>query len=288
MTPQPITVTQALLPCPLLWCQSPTVKIKQPRKGGNYHAECMKCGASGPSCETEAEAFDRWNQQRTTLAPSQPTIMLENEHGLGMDYVVKPAPSQPMKHDANLTDEYLAMTPLQKWETLCANGLIGTNEPWIEDMRQSLKAMQSSSQPIEYGRKHTDGSRSGGQPQSTMYPRTYLECSVKDFGATPDAPSQHNELADRLQAEVDKQSLDYDSVIDLNVVEEAVAALRQSPDTARRDALEEAGAGFEERCGLIVQDWCSARHGTSMAESICKHLGGSVIPYALANKEIEP
>lgn len=52
--------------------------------------------------------------------------------------------SQPMKSNAKLTAEYLAMTPLQKWETLCLNGLIGYGEPWIEDMRQSLKALSAA------------------------------------------------------------------------------------------------------------------------------------------------
>ncbi len=40
-----------------------------------------------------------------------------------------------------LTAEYLAMTPLQKWETLALNGLLGTDEPWIEDMRQVLRTL---------------------------------------------------------------------------------------------------------------------------------------------------
>lgn len=98
----------------------------------------------------------------------------------------------------------------------------GSNKPWQASKDAYAAAMPAASQPIEYGREHTDGSRSGGQP-----------------------PNQHSELADRLQAEVDKQNLDYDSVIDLNVVEEAVAALRQSPDTARRDANEYGGKSSE-------------------------------------------
>lgn len=44
---------------------------------------------------------------------------------------------------AKLTPEYLAMTPLQKWETLTLHGLLGTDEPWIEDMRQTLRALST-------------------------------------------------------------------------------------------------------------------------------------------------
>lgn len=43
--------------------------------------------------------------------------------------------------EARLTPEYLAMSPLQKWETLAVHGLLGTNEPWIEDMRRTLAAL---------------------------------------------------------------------------------------------------------------------------------------------------
>jgi hypothetical protein len=38
-----------------------------------------------------------------------------------------------------LTPAFLAMTPLQKWETLVLSGLIGTDEPWIENMRTALR-----------------------------------------------------------------------------------------------------------------------------------------------------
>jgi len=47
-----------------------------------------------------------------------------------------------------LTAEYLAMTPLQKWETLTLNGLLGTNEPWIEDMRQHLARKAASADKL--------------------------------------------------------------------------------------------------------------------------------------------
>jgi hypothetical protein len=41
-----------------------------------------------------------------------------------------------------LTPEYLAMSPLEKWETLTLHGLLGTDEPWISDMRETLRATQ--------------------------------------------------------------------------------------------------------------------------------------------------
>ena len=47
-----------------------------------------------------------------------------------------------------LTPAYLAMTPAEKWETLVLNGLIGTDEPWIDDMRQSLRATPTRDQIV--------------------------------------------------------------------------------------------------------------------------------------------
>lgn len=41
--------------------------------------------------------------------------------------------------DIALTPAFKAMSPLHKWETLVLSGLIGTNEPWIEDMRDALR-----------------------------------------------------------------------------------------------------------------------------------------------------
>lgn len=45
--------------------------------------------------------------------------------------------------DASLTSEFKAMTPLQKWETLVLSGLIGTSEPWIDDMRKALREQET-------------------------------------------------------------------------------------------------------------------------------------------------
>lgn len=41
-----------------------------------------------------------------------------------------------------LTAAFVAMTPLQKWEALALHGLLGTDEPWIEDMRRALKEQE--------------------------------------------------------------------------------------------------------------------------------------------------
>lgn len=41
--------------------------------------------------------------------------------------------------ELRLTAEFRAMTALQKWDTLTLQGLLGTNEPWIADIREHLK-----------------------------------------------------------------------------------------------------------------------------------------------------
>jgi hypothetical protein len=49
---------------------------------------------------------------------------------------------------SRLTTKFLAMSPLEKWETLALNGLLGTDEPWIENMRQSLRAQQEEGEQL--------------------------------------------------------------------------------------------------------------------------------------------
>lgn len=48
-----------------------------------------------------------------------------------------------------LTSDFLAMSPLQKWDTLTLNGLLGTDEPWIDEMRDSLLAAQARVRVLE-------------------------------------------------------------------------------------------------------------------------------------------
>lgn len=50
---------------------------------------------------------------------------------------------------AKLTPEYMAMDPLQKWDTLLLHGILGTDEPWIEDMRASLRKLITSADHAE-------------------------------------------------------------------------------------------------------------------------------------------
>jgi len=50
---------------------------------------------------------------------------------------------------SKLTAEYLAMSPLQKWETLTVNGLLGTDEPWIADMRETLRGLSTDRDSVK-------------------------------------------------------------------------------------------------------------------------------------------
>lgn len=42
-----------------------------------------------------------------------------------------------------LTPEYLAMSPAEKWGALTVHGLLGTDEPWIADMAETLSSLPS-------------------------------------------------------------------------------------------------------------------------------------------------
>lgn len=44
---------------------------------------------------------------------------------------------------ARLTTAFVEASPLEKWELLALNGLLGTDEPWIENMRDALKAQEA-------------------------------------------------------------------------------------------------------------------------------------------------
>lgn len=44
------------------------------------------------------------------------------------------------KAEARLTEAFNSMSPLEQWETLTLNGLLGTDEPWIEGVRDNLRA----------------------------------------------------------------------------------------------------------------------------------------------------
>ena len=43
-----------------------------------------------------------------------------------------------------LTTAFIEASPLEKWELLALNGLLGTDEPWIENMRDALKAQETT------------------------------------------------------------------------------------------------------------------------------------------------
>lgn len=101
------------------------------------HFTCRKCAASSGAGKGEEHARRFWNTRPTP--PRQ-----DEQEARVVDARFK------------LTPEYLAMTPLQKWETLALNGLLGTDEPWIEDMRASLRALST---PAIGARTYEDGIR---------------------------------------------------------------------------------------------------------------------------------
>ena len=125
------TDAMKLKPCPLLWCNSDSVKMHQPRKNGKYHAECMKCGATGPSSQTEAEAFDRWNEQRTPslAAPDihlHKAQMNSDESNLQKTQI---APEQPTITQADIDCRnaiYLELTGL------CVSDDIAAQPDWMD------------------------------------------------------------------------------------------------------------------------------------------------------------
>jgi len=48
-------------------------------------------------------------------------------------------PERELIEGNRLTPQFIAMNGRDKWETLVLSGLIGTDEPWIEAMRDTLR-----------------------------------------------------------------------------------------------------------------------------------------------------
>lgn len=48
--------------------------------------------------------------------------------------------------DDKLTPAFCAASPLQKWELLTLHGVLGTDEPWIENMRDALREQEAALQ----------------------------------------------------------------------------------------------------------------------------------------------
>jgi len=77
--------------------------------------------------------------------PLAKMVREDEEQGLYDDEPIShPNPEGQVTEAALLTPAFKAMTPLQKWETLVLSGLIGTDEPWIEDMRQALREQEAA------------------------------------------------------------------------------------------------------------------------------------------------
>ncbi len=47
--------------------------------------------------------------------------------------------AKPVEGDALLTEAFKALNGRDKWETLVLSGLIGTDEPWIPAMTETLR-----------------------------------------------------------------------------------------------------------------------------------------------------
>jgi hypothetical protein len=105
-----------------------TLAPPTPNKAGQPSDKC-------PTCDAES--------------PGDDEFCSDGFHAPGATYW----PGQPSDDAGKLTPQFVAMSPLQKWETLALNGLLGTDEPWIEDMRQALKRQETAltSSPINEG-----------------------------------------------------------------------------------------------------------------------------------------
>ena len=56
-----MTTAPALRPCPVPWCRSAFVTIMYSAYGRELHAQCVRCGCSGPWRKDRAEAIAAWN-----------------------------------------------------------------------------------------------------------------------------------------------------------------------------------------------------------------------------------
>lgn len=105
------------------------------------HRQSSNAASVGERLKQLAErAIDRFAAQEAYLGKEERAEVAK----LRADFAALASLSTPTAEqvcrDNELTPEFRAMTALQKWETLTLHGLLGTNEPWIENMRQHLKA----------------------------------------------------------------------------------------------------------------------------------------------------
>ena len=56
-----MTTAPALRPCPVPWCRSAFVTIMYSAYGRELHAQCVRCGCSGPWRKDRAQAIAAWN-----------------------------------------------------------------------------------------------------------------------------------------------------------------------------------------------------------------------------------
>jgi hypothetical protein len=128
-----VDVEQALLPCP--WHPHSAVNMKA--QGERRHwAQCYG-GCRGPTCSSYSEAISAWN-----LRPKRNELLaLLEEATTRLAGMLKGG--ERGEERGKLTPEYLAMSASEKWRTLAVNGLLGTNEPWIPDMAETLRALEA-------------------------------------------------------------------------------------------------------------------------------------------------
>lgn len=142
-----------------------------------------------------------------------------------------------VSRENELTPEFRAMTALQKWETLTLQGLLGTDEPWIEHMRQTLRedAARSADGGREALRRADELIRSiqqtpGGQWVVVSDDDEKLVCETDAFvskalaALTPltDEPRQDGGLGEALGEEISRKiarvhSSHHDSAIPVTI-----------------------------------------------------------------------
>ncbi len=134
----------ALLPCPVPWCESEVIEVVYSPWSRGYYAACQSCRCQGPSLATHSEAIAAWNRRASHTAAAERIAGLVEENarlrealidvGEVLASAAKPAKKDPNKH---FTDSVKALgemggygalmvTASALWrETLEAQGLAG-------------------------------------------------------------------------------------------------------------------------------------------------------------------
>lgn len=96
------------------------------------------------------EILERYFEYQTGLgAMSQSWMKVENAEKAVLEALTYVPPVMDDERFL-LTTEFVNATPLQKWGLLLVNGILGTDEPWIEDMRAALQDQERRIAEMEY------------------------------------------------------------------------------------------------------------------------------------------